>query len=234
MSINLDSTLADLVIEDGRRSRVLERFDLDYCCNGHQTLGEAITAAGLEETKVVSALDLPPAPASEQPKMPAENAALAHEIVDTHHAYMWEEMPRLKALVEKVHGVHGDRHPELAEVLSIYTEAVAALDPHMTTEERVVFPAISRMERTGEPVCDGSFAGQIDELRAEHDAVGDLFKRLRAATNAYAVPEDACNSYRMMLEGLEHMERDLHEHIHKENNVLFPRVLELEQQVSNR
>jgi regulator of cell morphogenesis and NO signaling len=228
VSIDVSATLGDLVTQDPRRSRVLETFGLDYCCNGHRSLSEAVSAAELDLAEVSGALDLP-APPEGVKQVPAENAALAHDIVDTHHAYMWAEMPRLKALVDKVHGVHGDRHPELAGVAAAYTKAVTALDPHMTTEERVVFPAITRMEKT--QTAGASLADQISELRAEHDAVGDLLKEIRSLTNDYAVPADACASYKMMLSGLEEMELDLHEHIHKENNVLFPRVLELEAQL---
>lgn len=234
MPVDISATLGDLVTEDPRRSRVLEKFGIDYCCSGQRSLAEASTEAGLDLAEVAQALDLPEESAAQQAQPARENAVLAHDIVDTHHAYMWEEMPRLQALVDKVHGVHGDRHPELARVRAAYTEAVAALDPHMTTEERVVFPAISRLEKSGAAVTGfGSFAEPIDQLRAEHDAVGQLFKEIRSITDGYAAPDDACNSYRAMLKGLEEMELDLHEHIHKENNVLFPRVLKLEQELAN-
>ncbi len=224
----MNTSLGDLIIEDPRRSRVLETFGLDYCCNGHRSLTDAVAETDLDLGDVAAALDLPDAPESTV-ALPAENAALAHDIVDTHHAYMWAEMPRLKALVDKVYGVHGDRHPELAGVAAAYTKAVTALDPHMTTEERVVFPAITRMEKT--QAAGESLSGQIDELRAEHEAVGELLKEIRTLTSDFAVPADACASYQMMLKGLEEMELDLHEHIHKENNVLFPRVLELQAQL---
>ncbi|MFV0426188.1 MAG: iron-sulfur cluster repair di-iron protein [Beutenbergiaceae bacterium] len=231
MPINSTATLADLVTADPRRSRILDKLGLDYCCNGDRSLVDASEQAGLELTQVTQALDLPDAPPS-APAVAAENAELAHDIVDTHHAYMWEEMPRLQGLVDKVHSVHGQAHPELAQVREVYTQAVAALDPHMTTEERVVFPAISRMEKTRAPVAAGPFAEPIAQLRAEHQVVGDLFKQIRALTEGYAVPEGACGSYQAMLSGLEQMELDLHEHIHKENNILFPRVLTLEEQVT--
>jgi regulator of cell morphogenesis and NO signaling len=111
---------------------------------------------------------------------------------------------------------------------------VTALDPHMTTEERVVFPAISRLEKQGTSGAPGSLAEPIARLRAEHDAVGELLKEIRALTGGYRVPDDACNSYRAMLVGLQEMELDLHEHIHKENNILFPRTVELERLVTSR
>ena len=232
MSIDTSATLGDLVTADPRRARILERFGIDYCCSGERSLADASHDAGLDLAEVTNALDIPDGTSAPQAQVPAENAVLAHDIVDTHHAYMWEEMPRLQALVDKVHTVHGSRHPELARVHAAYTEAVTALDPHMTTEERVVFPAISRLEKSRGKVGSGSFAGPIEQLRAEHDAVGELFKEIRTLTGGYAAPDDACNSYRAMLTGLEEMELDLHEHIHKENNILFPRVLTLEQQVA--
>lgn len=232
MTIDRNTPLGDLVTADPRRARVLEGLGLDYCCNGHRTLAEATTAAGLDLADVAAALDLPGAPPTESASQQRPNSALAHDIVDSHHAFMWEEMPRLQALVDKVHGVHGEHHPELAEVGATYAQAIAALDPHMTEEERVVFPAINRMEKTGASRPSSSLAAPIQQLRDEHEVVGDLFKRIRTLTQGYAVPEGACNSYRAMLTGLEEMELDLHEHIHKENNVLFPRVLELEAELS--
>jgi regulator of cell morphogenesis and NO signaling len=233
MTIEASTTLADLVIEDGRRARVLERFELDYCCHGHRSLSEAALDAGVDLDEVSKALDLP-ATAGSESAGPQPKGALAHDIVDTHHAYMWTEMPRLQQLVDKVHGVHGDRHPELDRVQQLFTAAVAALDPHMTKEERSLFPAISRLERTRTPGIDGSLAEQIDLLIREHEVVGDLFKEISSVTGGYAVPEDGCASYRAMLEGLREMELDLHEHIHKENNVLFPGALELERSLGEK
>ena len=222
------ATLGDLVTEDSRRSRILERFGLDYCCNGADTLADATAAAGLDVEVVIAALDLPAAaPAAEHG--PTTNADLAHDIVDTHHAYMWEEMLRLAALVEKVCRVHGERHPELARVHDAFVEAVAALEPHMTTEERSVFPTIAKLEKGQAATLSASLPESIDRLVAALGVVGDLFHEIRALTNGYTWPADGCNSYKMMLEGLQEMELDLHEHIHKENNVLFPQALRLVQ-----
>lgn len=230
MSVDAQTSLGDLAIEDPRRTSVFADFGLDYCCNGHVSLHEAVTQKGLDLEMVAAALNIAgPAPVAQHHDRP--HSALAHDIVDTHHAYMWQEMPRLQELVHKVAQVHGASHPELAQVRETYDAAIEALEPHMTTEERVVFPAISRMEKTQAPAGSKSFAPQIQQLRDEHEVVGELFAKLSELTSGYVVPEDACTSYTLMLSGLQHMERDLHEHIHKENNVLFPRVLELEERL---
>lgn len=232
MGIDMNTTLSDLVTADPRRARVLEKFGLDYCCHGERSLAQTVAEAQLDLGEIASALNIGgTVPAAAGPH-PSENAALAHDIVDTHHAFMWEEMPRLQALVDKVDTVHGARHPELAQVRSLFTAAVAALDPHMSTEERVVFPAITRLEKTQTLGAAGSLAGPIAKLRAEHDVVGEQFKQIRLLTGGYLVPADACNSYRAMLSGLQEMEFDLHEHVHKENNILFPRVVELERRAA--
>lgn len=235
MTVDATTSLGDLVTADPRRSRVFERLGIDYCCNGGRSLSDATIDAGLDLEKVTAALDIPdPAPAP--PGQHLENAALAHEIVDTHHAYLWDEMPRLLTLVDKVHSVHGETHPELAQVREAYHRAVAEIEPHLTREERVVFPAISRLEKAQQPVefRFGSLGDQLEQLLAEHDVVGDLFKQIRSLTRRYAVPDGACGSYVAMLKGLEDMELDLHEHVHKENNILFPRVIELEQRLRLR
>ena len=227
MTVEASTTLADLVIEDGRRARVLEQIGLDYCCDGQRSLADAAAVAGLDLDDVRKALDLPESRAHEAATS-KDRADLAHDIVDTHHAYMWEEMPRLQALVDKVHRAHGENHLELSRVNALFTQAVLALDPHMTKEERQVFPAISRLEKTGSVGLSGPLASHIDELVHEHTVVGDLFKEINSLTGGYSVPADGCGSYRAMLDGLREMELDLHEHIHKENNILFPSAIELE------
>ncbi len=232
MTIDITMALGDIVTADPRRARILEGFGLDYCCNGHRPLVAATQAAGLDVAAVAEALDIPGVAPTSDDTPEHTNSAYAHDIVDSHHAYMWEEMPRLQGLVDKVLNAHGALHPELAKVQVTFAQAIAALDPHMTEEERVVFPAISRMEKVQAPAQSGSLAEPIQRLRDEHEVVGDLFKEIQILTDGYAVPEGACNSYKAMLTGLQEMELDLHEHIHKENNVLFPRVMQLEAELT--
>lgn len=224
MPITATTTLGEIVTEDARRTRVLEGFGLDYCCDGAQLLGDAVRAAGLDLGAVTAALDLP-ADSAPVSQTPGDAATLAHDIIDTHHAYMWQEIPRLAELVEKIYRVHGERHPELGRVRELYVRLVAELDPHMTREERSVFPAISKLEKGG--AAAGDLGAAIDRLVDEHQVVGDLFKELNAVTGGYQVPADGCTSYRMTYEGLAEMEHDLHVHIHKENNILFPAARKL-------
>lgn len=234
MTINTSTLIGDLVTEDPRRTRVLESYGLDYCCGGRRSLFEAAVTKGLDPDLIASALELP-GDAAPLHWESSDLSGLAHDIVDTHHAYLWEEMPRLQALVAKVVGVHGERHPELARVRDLYDRAVADLEPHLTREEHVVFPAITKLERTQAPVrLNGTTLGDaVQRLIDDHDVVGDLFAQLRRITGGYTTPADGCASYAAMLAGLQEMEHDLHRHVHKENNVLFPKVAELDRRVAS-
>lgn len=232
MTVQLTASLGDLVTADPRRARILETYGLDYCCGGGLSLSEAAAQAGLDAQSIATALDLP-GEAQPMTWQSSDLSGLAHEIVDLHHSYLWDEMPRLEALVTKVRDVHSAAHPELIQVHSTFQQLVAELDEHLTHEERVVFPAISRLERTQQPVVarDQPLAALIQQLIDEHDVAGQLLVQINTLTQGFATPQDACTSYRMMLTGLHEMETDLHLHIHKENNVLFPKVLALAEQV---
>lgn len=136
-------------------------------------------------------------------------------------------MPLLDALADKVLSVHGERHPELAEVRSLVRELRADLEPHLAKEERVLFPAIHELAggRHNFPVA--RISEPIRMMLREHDRAGELLASLRATTTGYAVPDDACASYRSLYERLEALETDTHLHVHKENHTLFPAVLRL-------
>lgn len=228
MSVDLADRLGDLVTDDPRRSRVLEELGLDYCCAGQRTLAQACAEAGVDAADVAARLDLPDA--APPPSWQGYDIAdLARHILEVHHAYLWDEMPRLGDLVELVARVHGQNHPELAAVGTDYFALITDLTSHLTKEEQILFPAIIALGTPGAaPAFPGSLRGPITQMLREHDTAGELLRRIRATTNDFAVPDDACASYTAMLDRLARMEADLHEHIHKENNVLFPRVLDLE------
>lgn len=235
ITVTPETKLADIVTADVRYARVLERFGLDYCCKGQRTLQEAMESSSHKIEDVTAALSLPLEEAPKPTQGERSLAALGHEIVDIHHAYLWEEMPRLQKIVEKVARVHGDRHPELARVLEVYTALVADLEPHLTVEERFLFPAISKLERTRQPVTTskGSLEEVVKNMMTEHDKAGEMLRELRQLTRDYTTPEDGCNTYRVMNSSLLEFERDLHLHIHKENNILLPDALKLAQEIAN-
>lgn len=220
-TIDPQITLGDLVTEHPNLARQLERLDLDYCCHGNRSLHDAATAAGLDVDEVVKQLETSEVPGERADWADMGMAELVRHVEDTHHHYLWEELPRVSMLVDKIAQVHGVRHPELATVASTYAQLRVSLEPHLRREELRVFPTIARLGEQSDP----ELPGLLDRLMAEHEDAGQLFEKLRALTNNYETPADGCNTYRAAMDGLAEIERDTHEHIHKENNVLFPRAL---------
>lgn len=226
MTDTYDQTLGDLVTSNPMTARVLERHGLDYCCGGRRTLHDACADAGVDEQLVQADLD------ATDTGLPGDwteldPAALAQHIVETHHRYLHEELPLLDALAEKVLGAHGRRHPELGDVRKLVAAIRADLEPHLMKEERVLFPAITALAGGQREFGFGSVANPIRMMGIEHDQVGQLLVELRAVSHGFEIPADACASYRSLYERLVALEGDTHEHIHKENNVLFPAAIEL-------
>jgi regulator of cell morphogenesis and NO signaling len=231
--IDPTSTLGALVTDHPHIARTLERRHLDYCCGGNHTLAEACAESGNDVDEVVAELS-----ALEPFTNPSRWAAMgAAELVDhlesTHHRYLWDEMPRLTELGAKVVSVHGARHNELAAIADTFAALRADLEPHLLKEERILFPIIRQLDAdvasgTSSEFHCGSVRNPISVMLAEHDAAGDLLARLRDLTDGYRLPDDACASYAAWFRGLEELEHDTHQHIHKENNRLFPMVVELE------
>lgn len=225
--IAVSMTLGEIVTLYPSLAPELERCGFDYCCHGARTLAEAAGEAGLDPQTV--AADLSGARVDEPP---AEWASLGMvDLVDhiesVHHRYLWAELPRISALVDKIVGVHGDRHPELAEVQRLYTEIRADFEPHLVREEQVVFPIIRQLaDPADRPQADTErLAAQIDGLAEEHETVGELFEDLNRVTGGYVTPADGCATYSACYRALATLEADTHLHIHKESNVLFPSVL---------
>ena len=227
-------TVGQMVVERPQRSRVFDRLHIDYCCGGKRTLEEACTKRGLDLKAVIAELEAFDAEAETQPDAvrPANltMTELADDIERTHHAYLREELPRLGNLVKKVSAVHGQAHPWLTGLTSVYAELVAELEPHMLKEEQILFPMIRELDQaaTAPSFHCGSVGNPIKMMEMEHQNAGAALDRIREMTTDYEIPEGACNSFRAMLSGLEHLEADLHLHIHKENEILFPKASEME------
>ena len=231
-SVTVDQTLADVVTTDPGSARVLESFGLDYCCGGRRRLDDACSALGLDPAAVLAEL-AKLEPESEPGWATMTPLELVDHIESTHHGYLHTEFDRLDALAAKVAGVHGDRHPELLDIQAAYGELRADLEPHLMKEERVLFPMIRELAAAARrPTFHcGSVSNPISMMMIEHDRAGELLATLQALTNGYGPPADGCASYSALFEGLAALEADTHLHVHKENNLLFPAVVSLEQQL---
>jgi regulator of cell morphogenesis and NO signaling len=229
-TISLDSRLADLVTADPALARELERRGLDYCCGGTRTLRQACVAQELDPAGVLEELVAASSPHPVGTWATMDAIRLVDHIEATHHRYLWDELPRLTALMDKVLRVHGCRHPELDDVAGSFSELRADLEPHLAKEERVLFPMIRQLaSATASPAFHcGSIRNPIVVMMREHDNAGELLARLRRLTDGYQPPADACASYDALYRGLHELEADTHLHIHKENNVLFPMVEAME------
>lgn len=227
--IDVQAPLAQVVANNPAAARALDRLGLDYCCHGERTLAAACAEAGLNPADVVAELDAIPVD-GDRNWIDLAPSALADHIVETHHRYLTEELPLLDALAEKVLSAHRERHPELAEVRALVAEVRADLEPHLMKEEQILFPAIHDLVGGRHDFPFGALANPVECMQFEHDRAGDLLAALRVATGDYAVPDDACASYRSLYERLDALEADTHRHIHKENHALFPAALRLAEQ----
>ncbi len=227
--IDANTSLGGIVTENSARAAVLERYGLDYCCGGSRSLADACAGAGLAvEEVLVALLEAGEARGSCDAEVAgATPAALTHHILERHHAFLYDQLPRLDELAAKVAEVHGENHPELRQVRAVSGRLAHELMVHMAKEEQILFPAIRGLEDPDEmPVhgC-GTLASPIRVMLMEHDDAGAALSELHRLTDGYRVPPDACPSYTMMLQGLAALETDVHLHIHEENNILFPAAL---------
>lgn len=224
-------TIGELAIANPGAIPTLERLGIDYCCGGATTVADACRRAGISPEQLLALVGGNERPAGRAwEKEPL--AALVRFILDTHHVYTREAIASLPPLAAKVRGRHGEAHPETRRVETLVGRLAADLAPHMQKEEQILFPYIVSLEKTGGRAaasCFGSVRNPIRMMMAEHDAAGGILVELRDATAGYTLPSDACTSFQALYAGLVQLEGDLHRHIHLENNILFPRAIELEE-----
>lgn len=230
MRIDIQRTVGEIVRDFPQLSRVFERHGIDFCCGGKRRLEETSRARGLDPERLAAELEADLSRGIERRSFKdVPPPVLVDHIMRDHHQYLWEELPALERLAEKVAGVHGGHHPELVELADLFRGFRTELEDHMHKEEQVLFPMFRRLWEEGvhtELHC-GRIENPIRVMLAEHDQAGGLLARMRELTGGYALPEGACNSYRGLFGRLERLERDLHEHVHEENNILFPAILAL-------
>ena len=227
-SLNTQTTVGDIVRAQPSRSRIFEGLGIDYCCGGKKPLAEVCAAKGLDPATVVAmltALDGIPETSSANPDAMSLSALCDH-IVQVHHEYLREELPRLDFMTRKVAAVHGEHEPRLLEIRQVFTEFNAAMSSHTVEEETLIFPAIRELETTDRATDKvSSLKASLEKLESEHDQAGAALVRLNELTDGYNPPEWACNTFRALYDGLSNLEKETHQHVHKENNVLFPRAL---------
>ena len=239
MKPNLSQTVREIAIEHPATVRVFESIGIDYCCGGKRTLRDACERAGVP---VERALDLL-AEVKEDVSADATNWGVAtvqeliRHIVGRHHGHVRSETPRLMTMFEKVVSRHGQAYPELASIRDLFRVLTEELFVHMNKEENVLFPYFEQMESAAahgaappQAVFD-SVETPISRMLADHDDAGELLAKIRALSSEYRTPDSACPTYRALYLGLEEFERDLHQHVHLENNILFPRALHTEQEI---
>jgi len=231
--INSEMTVREVATQIPGSTRLFETLQIDYCCAGNRPLTEACASAGVEVDNVMEQLSVLGESAPGDRAVDFQKLSLTElitHILETHHVFTKSEMGRIRALVTKVIGAHGANHPELLTVGELFQRLCADLEPHMFKEEQILFPYIVRMEQAETVLLApfGTVKNPIRMMMMEHDTAGDILRKLRAVTADYRVPSDGCSSYQTLYQALEGFEKDLHQHIHLENNVLFPKAVELE------
>jgi regulator of cell morphogenesis and NO signaling len=237
MPLTPQTTVRQIVADDFRTAAIFEKFGIDFCCGGHRALGDVCQDRGVSLDAVAAALATATAApaATDAPRFATwDPPALVSYIVANHHAYVRSAIPSLLERTKKIESVHGERHPELAQVAATFAAVAEEMNSHMFKEERILFPfivALSEAAASGQPAPPAPFgpvANPIRMMEHEHESAGGAMARISELTGGYQPPEDACTTYRVCLEELKAFETDLHRHVHLENNILFPKAIALE------
>lgn len=229
-----EETVGMLVAEQPLRAAVFDKFKIDYCCGGKQTLDAACINGGIDQAEVIAELQendqQVTADTTETKWLGATLTELTNHIQETHHAYLKTELPRLQELADKVARVHGLREPRLVQVASVFAAMRQEIEQHTNKEDIILFPFIRKLDQEKiAPIAPfGTVANPVRCMEAEHNDAGEAIMRLRELTDQYTAPEHACNSWRALVGGLAYLDRDLRKHIHKENTILFPKAIAAE------
>ena len=231
--ISQSTPVGELVTEHPLRACVLEQYGIDYCCGGNKTLEQACMQKGVPVTEVLEKLlasDSKNVSLDESDWTKTKLKELIDHIVTSYHNPLRQELPRIAHLAEKVAKVHGGNHPEMIEVLNVFNTFREQLELHMQKEEAILFLGIVSIE-AGAGIrsfgCGGSIEHPIEVMTQEHDEAGTALCTIRKLTNNFTAPPDACNTFKVLLYSLAQLESEMHQHVHKENNLLFPRAIAL-------
>ena len=236
MSFTSETKVKDIALSNPAARQILEDAGLDYCCGGGKSLHEACLHADVPAEEILNRLrensrDISPGDAN---WTSAPLSDLTRHIRERHHRYVREAIVRVQTLLEKVGAKHGENHPEITDIQRLFTEVGREMIMHMRKEEQILFPYIDALEKATsahssvEPPFFQTVRNPIHAMMKEHDAAGELVKQIRNASSEYTAPADACTSYKALYQDLREFEADLHQHVHLENNILFPRAVAME------
>jgi regulator of cell morphogenesis and NO signaling len=224
-----ETTIGEIVRALPATSRIFENLKIDYCCGGKKSLAEACRAKGLDAATVVAMLAALDQLANGAPA--DANAMSLSELCDhiqqMHHVYLHEELPRLDFMTRKVASVHGEHEPRLLELRQTFEIFNGEMTTHTREEDDFIFPAIRELEAgtNGDASSHAHLETTLTRLQREHDSAGAALEQFRSLTDNFTPPDWACNTFRALYDGLAHLEQNMHQHVHKENNVLFPKAL---------
>ena len=224
MLLSNEKTVGELAVENPAAARVFKKYGIDYCCGGKNLLETACKERDIALSALLDELAASQPESEERDWKTAPLRDLIAHIVTRHHAYLKSELPRIADLFAKVLRAHGEREPRLAEASEVFDVLKEELDAHLMKEEMILFPAIVRIEAGSNTGVACSIEHPIARMEYEHESAGRALAQMRHLTLDYQIPDEACNTYRALFAALIELEGDLHQHIHLENNILFPRA----------
>ncbi len=229
LELHRETVIGELVAKKPQLSKIFERMDIDYYTGGQKTLLQVCREKGMDVQTLLFKLktDIPNETSRSHNLYGARLDDITRHILMEHHQYLYEAMPRLAILVEKVVRVHGEHEPRLYELKETYHALCSELEVHMAKEEKILFPYCEQLGTGNAPSMfrGGSIENPIHKMAEGHEKTRSLLKHIRHLTNNYTPPDGSCASYHALLEGLSEMQADIHQHIHEENNILFPAAI---------
>lgn len=240
MNIQENQVIGELVAKDYRTASVFKKYGIDFCCQGNRTIDDACRSKNIDGKNVLTDLNqvmiTQPEKSVDYQSWPIDS--LANYIEENHHSYVESKTQEIKPYLDKICRVHGDRHPELFEINEQFNSAAGELATHMKKEELILFPYIRKMANANKENIKpnmppfGTVQNPVQMMMDEHTTEGERFRKIEALSNGYTPPQDACNTYNVTFALLKEFEQDLHLHIHLENNILFPKAIEMEKQLN--
>ena len=237
-SFSTKDIVGEIVAKNYKTAKIFKDNHIDYFCNGKRTIADACASQNIDEAKIIEELNrvqsTENSTATDYNSWPID--LLADYVEKKHHRYVEEKIPEIQPLIHKIVSVHGNRHPELEKIAELFKETSGELTKHMKKEELMLFPYIKNLVKAKEngtiPSSPfGTVANPIQQMMHEHDSEGERFRQIAQLADNYTPPSDACNTYRVTFQLLKEFEEDLHLHIHLENNILFPKAMQLENEL---